>query len=90
MRDAATSNSVSLDRYETIRAQQKAEQPRNSWITPINESPVLPPLNTLQDSSKALSAPAPKPIRNPALPAAPASGASAPDPADPAASQPGQ
>ena len=87
MRDAATSNAVSLDRYETIRAQQKAEQPRNSWITPINESPVLPPLNTLQDSPKALSAPPPKPIRNPALPAAPASGASAPDAA---ASEPGQ
>lgn len=87
MRDAATSNAVSLDRYETIRAQQRSEQPRNSWITPINESPVLPPLNTLQSSEKALAAPPPKPIRNPALPAAPANGASAPDPA---ASQPGQ
>ena len=92
MRDAQSSNSLAMDRYDVIRGQQKDAQPRNSWITPINESPVLPPLRSLQDSDKALSVPPPQPIRNPALPApTPASGAaSGATPPDAAASQPGQ
>jgi len=96
MRDAATSNLVSQDRYEIIRAQQKAEQPRNSWITPLNEAPILPPINSVKDSAKALAAPPPQPIRNPALPAPAGSAASGPEPATaapiplPSASQPGQ
>mgnify|MGYP002135809635 FL=1 len=42
IRDAATANSLSLDRYEAIRAQQQAEQPTQKMLMPINASPVLP------------------------------------------------
>jgi general secretion pathway protein D len=44
LRDAASSNSLSLDRYDQIRGEQKAAQPERSYVMPINESPVLPPL----------------------------------------------
>jgi general secretion pathway protein D len=42
MRDQNSSNKVSLDRYDYIRAQQIQEQPPQSRILGINESPVLP------------------------------------------------
>ena len=44
MRDQDTSNKISLDRYDYIRAQQQAAQPEQSKILGINESPVLPPI----------------------------------------------
>ena len=44
MRDQATSNKVSLDRYDYIRAEQQNSQPPPSSILQINESPVLPPV----------------------------------------------
>ena len=42
MRDQAGSNKISLDRYDYIRAQQQENQPPQSTILRINESPVLP------------------------------------------------
>ena len=44
MRDQASSDKISLDRYDYIRAQQQNSQPPPSSILRINESPVLPPL----------------------------------------------
>jgi general secretion pathway protein D len=44
MRDAESSNRLSLDRYEQIRGQQKESQPATSLMMPINEAPVLPPM----------------------------------------------
>jgi general secretion pathway protein D len=44
MRDQATSNKISLDRYDYIRAEQQNSQPPTSAILQINESPVLPPI----------------------------------------------
>jgi general secretion pathway protein D len=44
MRDADTANRISLERYDLIRAQQKDAQPQPSVMVPINESPVVPPL----------------------------------------------
>lgn len=44
MRDGQTTDRVSLDRYEQIRAFQKDNQPLPSVLIPINESPVLPPM----------------------------------------------
>ena len=70
-----------------MRATQKTGQPERSFITPINESPMLPPLPAVTKTETPLSAPPPKPVRNPALPALPASGAA---PADQAASQAAQ
>jgi len=44
LRDAASTDKLSLDRYDLIRAQQKDSQPDRSLVMPINESPVLPPM----------------------------------------------
>jgi general secretion pathway protein D len=44
LRDAASTDKLSLDRYDLIRAQQKDSQPSRSLVMPINESPVLPPM----------------------------------------------
>ncbi len=53
LRDAASSNSLSLDRYDQIRGQQKAAQPERSTMMPINESPVLPPPRALPGGNPA-------------------------------------
>ena len=44
MRDAQASQSITIDRYEAIRAEQQANQPEPSRVMPINDSPVLPTL----------------------------------------------
>ena len=44
MRDAASANRLSLDRYDVIRSQQKDSQPAPNFLLPINDSPVAPPL----------------------------------------------
>ena len=44
MRDAASANRLSADRYDQIRARQEGQQPAPSVVMPINEGPVLPPL----------------------------------------------
>jgi general secretion pathway protein D len=48
MRDAESANRLSMDRYEQIRGQQKDSQPAPSIVMPINEAPVLPPLQAPQ------------------------------------------
>ena len=44
LRDADSANRLSLDRYDQLRGEQKLSQPTPSYVLPINESPVLPPL----------------------------------------------
>jgi general secretion pathway protein D len=44
MRDAEASSSLSMDRYDQIRGQQKDGQPTPSVMLPVNESPVLAPM----------------------------------------------
>ena len=44
MRDAESSARLSNDRYEQIRGEQQSAQPPQSFVIPINESPVLPVL----------------------------------------------
>ncbi len=85
LRDAPSSNRLSMDRYDLIRAQQSGGQPARSYVTPINESPVLPPLGSLESSDRALSVPpAPRPTSGPdaiaPVPAPPPAPASAPVP----------
>ena len=82
MRDQASSNKISLDRYDYIRAQQQQEQPPPSTILRINESPVLPQIrpNDLGPNG------APRPLGDTAPPApamAPSVPASAPEPTAP-------
>ena len=48
MRDAESANRLSMDRYEQIRGQQRDSQPAPSIVMPINEAPVLPPLQAPQ------------------------------------------
>ncbi len=43
LRDARESSSLSLDRYELMRAIQKDAQPVPSRLVPINDAPVMPP-----------------------------------------------
>jgi general secretion pathway protein D len=45
IRDAAQSDALSLDRYELMRGKQGMVQPTPSTVTPVNEGPVMPPLN---------------------------------------------
>ncbi|TAG26564.1 MAG: type II secretion system protein GspD [Burkholderiales bacterium] len=43
VRDSSSTESLSLDRYELMRAGQKDTQPTPSSVLSINEAPVLPP-----------------------------------------------
>ena len=44
VRDAAASDTLSLDRYDLMRGTQKDAQPATSKVVPVNEAPVLPPV----------------------------------------------
>jgi len=57
MRDADTTNRLSAERYDMIRSFQRDMQPAHSIVLPVNETPVVPPLNRLQDSNTPISAP---------------------------------
>ncbi|HJV63137.1 MAG TPA: type II secretion system secretin GspD [Albitalea sp.] len=70
MRDAATADKVSLDRYDLIRAQQQTAQPDHSYVMPINESPTLPPPHKVEGSTTPLNPPATPSSPVPAKPAA--------------------
>src|SRR4029079_5762702 len=54
MRDAETTNKLSLDRYEQIRGFQKEMQPTPSVLVPINESPVIPPMRRVDEAGRPL------------------------------------
>ena len=79
LRDQAASDKISLDRYDYIRGQQLEQQPPQSTILRINESPVLPQLKPGDvGPSGAL-----RPLGNTAPaapPLAPSQPASAPEP----------
>lgn len=49
VRDAASSNALSVDRYDLLREVQKVSQPVPSVLVPINSAPVLPPLPRTTD-----------------------------------------
>ncbi len=67
MRDADTANRLSLDRYEQIRGFQKDMQPPNSFLVPINDSPVIPPMRRVDDAGQPLAAPQSSPGTTPNL-----------------------
>jgi general secretion pathway protein D len=82
LRDKASTNKLSLDRYDYIRAEQQNAQPAPNAILKINESPVLPPIRP--DTAGAASAPRPLGDTTPAPPVAvPSVPASAPEPTPP-------
>ena len=59
LRDAESASRLSLDRYDQIRGEQKASQPAPSFVMPINESPVLPPLRAPAAAASAPAVPPP-------------------------------
>ncbi|MBC7995184.1 MAG: type II secretion system secretin GspD [Rhizobacter sp.] len=61
MRSGEAANKLSMDRYDLMRSMQKDAQPERSFVTPINESPTLPPLNSVTQGDKPLSVPPPVP-----------------------------
>jgi general secretion pathway protein D len=54
VRDAATTDSLSMDRYDLMRAIQKDAQPVQSQLVPINEAPVMAPLRPAQPLSNSI------------------------------------
>jgi len=76
MRDAETTNRVSLERYEQIRAFQREMQPNPSLLVPINESPVIAPISRTEEtgqlsspqSSPGTTKPIPRPPGDAAVP----------------------
>ena len=67
LRDAASTDKLSIDRYDFMRGQQQSSQPAPSIVMPINEAPVLPPVTT--PTTTPPTAPAPGPAAAPARPA---------------------
>jgi general secretion pathway protein D len=82
MRDADTTNKLSVDRYEQIRGFQREMQPTPSVLVPINESPVIPPLPGVQGAGQPLAAPQSSPGTTKPLPARPQGDAAPPPPGD--------
>jgi len=63
VRDATATDSLSTDRYDLMRGQQKIAQPTRSLLLPINEGPVMPdypglPIQPTEPSTVAPAAPA--------------------------------
>ncbi|MBG6070980.1 general secretion pathway protein D [Polaromonas sp. CG_9.7] len=59
VRDGASTNALSMDRYDLMRTTQQQTQPRNSSLVPINESPVLPDIKPMPGVAPASPVPAP-------------------------------
>ena len=91
LRDADTSNKLSVDRYDMIRSFQQEQQPRPNMLVPINETPVVPPLRRLEDTVVPIAAPQSSPgtttQQRPRTP--PAAAEPPPAPASAPASAPG-
>ncbi|MEI2678103.1 MAG: type II secretion system secretin GspD [Burkholderiaceae bacterium] len=62
MRDASSSNKLSVDRYDLIRGEQKDVQLPTSPMMPIGGVPVIPPLKPTEDPSQPLTPPANRPL----------------------------
>ncbi|WP_235834989.1 type II secretion system secretin GspD [Piscinibacter terrae] len=67
VRTQDASNALTMDRYDAIRGLQQNTQPNHSIVVPVNEAPVIPPIQTL--------IPPPAPASGPAPTAAPAASA---------------
>jgi len=74
MRDQASSNKVSLDRYDYIRSEQQKAQPPSNSILGINQAPLLPPIRPEAVSPTGVPPPLgdiapPLPALTPSMPA---------------------
>ncbi|MDO9278764.1 MAG: type II secretion system secretin GspD [Polaromonas sp.] len=57
VRDATNTDSLSMDRYDLMRSQQKSAQPTQSLLLPINQGPQMPALPTLAPAAPAAEKP---------------------------------
>jgi general secretion pathway protein D len=80
LRDGASGDRLTIDRYDLIRAQQQAAQPADNPLLPISPNPSLPALNA--------PAPAPGSTRQAAPPSTSSTPAAPPAPAPAPASRP--
>ncbi len=89
IRNAASAETLTLDRYEQIRALQRESQPTPSIVLPIGDAPMLPPMRAPQQPAvppplgtsvppSASGTSVPPSASGASVPAAPAPGASAP------------
>jgi general secretion pathway protein D len=60
VRDGASTNALSMDRYDSMRTNQQQTQPVNSSLVPVNDSPVLPVLNPGRPSAMPIENAAPQ------------------------------
>jgi general secretion pathway protein D len=69
IRDGVQSDVLSLDRYDLMRNQQINAQPPQSYVTPVNEGPVMPPLQAVPAApNDSRVAPPNAPARTPVPP----------------------
>ena len=91
LRDAESANKLSVDRYDLIRSFQKDQQPTPNILLPVADSPVVPPLRGLEDSTVPIAAPQTNPGSTPGAlqkPKTPPPDAQVPAPPPPPASGP--
>ncbi|HWI82675.1 type II secretion system secretin GspD, partial [Ramlibacter sp.] len=60
LRDAPSTQDISLDRYDLMRGLQGGAQPKSSVVVPVNAAPVLPPM-VPQTPPPAVTTPVPPP-----------------------------
>ncbi len=71
MRDADSTTRFSVDRYDQMRSRQTAAQPAQSFVAPINEAPVLPPLPEFPSAPARATQKPPAEMADPGQPKAP-------------------
>jgi general secretion pathway protein D len=76
MRDASSTNKLSVDRYDLIRSEQKDVQLPTSPLMPIGGVPVIPPLKPTEDPTQPLTPSANRPPASGVAPATVPDGAS--------------
>ena len=65
LRDSESANKLSVDRYDLIRSFQKDQQPNPNVLLPIADSPIVPPLRRLEDTTVPITAPQTSPGTTP-------------------------
>ena len=80
MRDQASADRITAERYDQIRQFQKDMRPTPNILIPVGDSPVVPPLRRLEDGQTPISAPQTSPGTEKGVPPRPR-----PDPVEPQA-----
>ena len=65
MRDAATSDRVSIERYDQIRSFQQSMQPQPNILLPVGNAPVVPPYGRIENTPTPISPPQTSPGTEP-------------------------